>query len=81
MARVVVTQPFAGEFFGGREQFDLPATTLFEMVRLLDAAAPGFAESAEVRAAFAVDGAMTPDWSTALGTGSEVLVIARIAGG
>lgn len=81
MARVVVTQPLAGEFFAGREEFQLAAATLFDAVRLLDSEAPGFAEAAEMRAAFAVDGAMTPDWSTPVGPDAQILVIARIAGG
>ena len=73
--------PFDREFFGGRDALDLDAPTLFALVERLDAEAPGFAEIAEARAAFAVDGVFTPDWTRSLDGVAEVVVLQRVAGG
>lgn len=73
--------PLSAEFFGGRDELQLPAGSLFELVRGLDALSPGFAEEAEGRVAFAIDGVLTGDWSSALLPNSEVLLVPRIAGG
>jgi molybdopterin converting factor small subunit len=81
LARVVLMPPFGGEFFGGRAELEIEAASLFALVRLLDVQAPGFAEAADSRVAFAVDGTVTPDWSARLAPGTEVMVIPRIAGG
>lgn len=79
LAHVVLTAPFDAEYpgLGG----DVPAATLFELVRRLDMRAPGFAQAAVERALFAVDGAAVADWSARLAESAEVLVIVRIAGG
>ena len=73
--------PFDREFFGGRDRLDLTADTLFGLVGKLDELAPGFAERAHVRAAFAIDGVYTPDWSRSLTEASEVVLLPRVAGG
>ena len=36
---------------------------------------------AEARAAFAIDGVFTPDWTRSLAEASEVILLARVAGG
>ena len=81
MARVVPTAPFDTQFFGGETGFDVPAGDLFELVRRLDARAPGFAAAVEERGLIAVDGQAAADWSAALRADAEVLVVPRIAGG
>lgn len=81
MARIVPMPPFDAEFFGGRDALDVPAGTIFELVRALDAIGPGFAAKAETRIAFAVDGALVTDWSLPLTAESEVLLVPRLAGG
>ena len=73
--------PLSAEFFAGRASHDVEAGTLFELVRALDELSPRFGEEAETRAAFAIDGVLTSDWSTPLSAASEVLVVPRIAGG
>lgn len=73
--------PFDQEFFGGRDRLDLAAGTLFALVTRLDGEAPGFAAIAEARAAFAVDGVYTPDWTRSLADAAEVIVLPRVAGG
>ncbi len=73
--------PFDREFFGGTDRLELEADTLFGLVRQLDALSPGFAEAAETRAAFAVDGVFKPNWSTSLAGAAEVIVLPRVAGG
>lgn len=73
--------PFDSEFFGGRDRLELDAPSLFALVGKLDAEAPGFAEVAEARVAFAIDGAFTPDWTRSLAGVSEVIVLQRVSGG
>jgi len=73
--------PFENEFFGGRDRLEVEAGNLFEAVRELGKLGPGFAEVAEVRAALAVDGVVTQDWSTPLTDGSEVILLPRVGGG
>lgn len=82
MARAVLLPPFAAQWFGGREEIDVPgAANVFALVRALDAEAPGFAAAAEKRAAIAVNGSATSNWSMRLGEGDEVLFVPRVAGG
>jgi len=79
--RVVLVEPFAREFFAGRESFELDAGNLFALVRVLDAIGPGFADAAQERAAIAVDGTVLADWSASLAGAGEVLIVPKIAGG
>ena len=81
MMRIVVMPPLDREFFGGRTRLDLEAATLFALVEVLDAEAPGFARLADLRVQFAIDGVVQPDWSTSLGGAEEVIVLPRVAGG
>lgn len=73
--------PFDREFFGGRDRFELEARTLFGVLNQLEEIGPGFADLADVRAAFAVDGVVQPDWSTPLADAKEIVVLQRVAGG
>lgn len=73
--------PFDREFFGGKDRLELDAGNIFGLVMALDAIAPGFAESAEMRASFAIDGAVTPNWSSSLAGVGEVIVLPRVSGG
>ena len=81
MTRIVVMAPFAEEFFGGRQELELAAATIFALVDQLDRIAPDFADEAAIRCAFAIDGVLTGDWSTAIPEGAEVLLFPRIGGG
>jgi molybdopterin synthase sulfur carrier subunit len=72
--------PFDREFFGS-DRLELSADTLFGLVGKLDALAPGFGELAAIRAAFAIDGTYTPDWSSSLAGASEVILLPRVGGG
>jgi hypothetical protein len=79
--RVIVMPPFDREFFGGTDRFEITARTLFGLVNRLDEIGPGFADLADVRAAFAVDGVVQPDWSVPLEGVQEVVVMQKVAGG
>ena len=79
--RIVVMPPFDREFFGGKDRLELEAATLFALVGKLDALAPGFAEIAEARAAFAIDGVFTPDWTRSTAEAAEVVLLPRVSGG
>lgn len=72
--------PFDREFFAA-DRLDLDAANLFGMVEALDRLSPGFAAIADVRAAFAIDGVYTSDWSASLAGASEVIVLPRVGGG
>lgn len=73
--------PFDAEFFGGDDRLDVTASTLFSLVAALDKLAPGFADQADMRATFAVDGVVQPDWSVSLADAGEVIVLPRVSGG
>jgi len=73
--------PFEREFFDGEDRFELEADNLFGLVRKLDEIGRGFAEVAEARASFAIDGVLTPNWSSSLVEAGEVILLPRISGG
>jgi molybdopterin synthase sulfur carrier subunit len=79
--RIVVMPPFDKEFFGDNDRLEAEATNLFGLVQRLDELAPGFADVAEVRAAFAIDGVFTADWSAPLAGAAEVILLPRVGGG
>ena len=81
MAKVIPTAPFDSRFFDGAVALDIPAVTLFALVRALDQRAPGFAHAVEESGLLAVDGAAADDWSIPLAADAEVLIVPRIAGG
>lgn len=81
MARFVPLSPFDRELFGGASGIAVPARNLFDLVRRLEATAPGFADAVETRGMFAVDGVHSADWSAPLAADAEVLLLPRIAGG
>ena len=74
-------EPFASQFFSGAEPLEIAAGNLFALVSALDGLAPGFAEAAELRAAFAVDGVAWADWTAPLPPEAEVMLFPRVAGG
>ena len=73
--------PFDREFFGGEGVLEIEAPTLLALVDRLGDLAPGFADQAEARAAFAVDGVFAPDWTRSLAGAEEVVLLQRVAGG
>ncbi|RYE42122.1 MAG: hypothetical protein EOP21_08400 [Hyphomicrobiales bacterium] len=79
--RITIMSPLDRQFFGGTDSFDMEARTLFGLLGKLEELAPGFAELADLRVSFAVDGVIEPDWSASLASASEVVVLAKIAGG
>ena len=58
MAQVILPADAARTWFGGREVIAAGGNTVFAVVRALDAAAPGFADVAQRRYVFAVDGVL-----------------------
>ena len=81
MARVTILSPLSSEFFGGAEDVEVDASSIFELVAALDRRNPGFADVADVRVAFAVDDVLTTDWATPLSASSAVLLVPRLGGG
>ena len=65
----------------GVGELEIEAASIFQLVRALDRMSPGFAAFIEKKVAIAVDGEVSPDWTTALTTCSQVALIPRIAGG
>lgn len=78
---MVPTAAAGTEYFGSTDEFDAEAANLFQLVDALDRIAPGFAEAAGVKLAFAVDGELMEDWTRPLPPGCEVLIVPRIGGG
>ena len=72
--------PFDKEFFGA-DRLALAPHNLFDLVDRLDGLAPGFADIAQPRVHFAVDGVLETDWSRDLATANEVIVLPRVGGG
>lgn len=81
MPRVVVAPSFCTEYFGKLSEFDVEAGNLFQLVDALEARAPGFAQVAGIKVAFAIDGVVQGDWTVPLPPGCEVLLVPRIGGG
>lgn len=79
--RIVVLPPFDREFFGGADRLSIDAASLYDLIDRLDELAPGFADQAPVRAAFAIDGVFTSDWTSSLAGAAEVVVLPRVGGG
>jgi len=79
--RIVVMPPLDKEYFGGRDRLDLTAGNLFGLVREIDKITPGFADVANARMTFAIDGVVQTDWSTSLADASEVILLPRVSGG
>lgn len=79
--RVTIFSPFSSRFFGGKGERVVDAASIFDLVRKLDAEAPGFAAAAELGAAFGVDGVVVDDWTARLPEDAEVLVVPKVAGG
>ena len=79
--RVVPTGSAGADYFGSTDEFEAEAANLFQLVEALERIAPGFAEDAGMRLAFAVDGELAEDWTAPLAEGAEVLIVMRISGG
>lgn len=78
---MIVTAPLRGEFPIAAGEFEIDAGSVFELVRKLEASSPGIADFIEAKVSVAVDGALISDWSTALTSASEVMLVPHIAGG
>ncbi len=81
MARVWLAGSLCEGIMPGVERIEVEADNILRLVRALDRMSPGMAAFIERKVAIAVDGQVTPDWTTPLGENSEVTLIPRIAGG
>jgi hypothetical protein len=81
LVTVVPTASAGTEYFGSTDEIEVEAGNLFQLVAALDRIAPGFAEAAGIKLAFAVDGELTEDWTKPLPANAEVLIVTRIGGG
>jgi hypothetical protein len=69
-------------FTGGASEFDIPASTVRDVIDALDAKFPGLGEFIDRRMAFAIDGEIHQDaWFSAVGPDSEIYLIPKIGGG
>lgn len=81
MLTVRPLEPFASQFFAGAQELTAEAGSIFSLVSALDRMAPGFAEAAELKAAFAVDGVVRSDWAEPIVGNAQVVLFPRVAGG
>ena len=61
--------------------FSASAAMLFMSFNWMEDRAPGFAQAAGIKVAFAIDGTVANDWTAPLPPGCEVLLVPRIGGG
>jgi sulfur-carrier protein len=81
MARVVVGSE-CWPLTGGASTFDIPATTVRDLINALDAKFPGLGDLVDRRMAFAIDGVIHQDaWFADIGMDAEVVLIPKIGGG
>lgn len=81
MAHIVFVTSICDEFTNGLEQLDVPADTIFQLVRALEQRFPGIGRFLETRASIAVNGEVIHAWSSPISGDSEVLLFPKIAGG
>lgn len=81
MARIVVMPAVAALVPGLPTQTEVEAGNLHQLVARLDEAFPGCGAVLAGRAALAIDGAVTADWSRPVNPDSEVMIVPKIAGG
>lgn len=81
MARVIITPAVAALSPGLPAETQVDAGNLHQLVARLDDAFPGSSAILVNRAALAIDGIVTADWSSRLSPDSEVMVVVKISGG
>ncbi len=82
MPHVVAIGGDLGQFTGGREAFDVRATTVAGMIRELDQRYPGLGDYVQRRMAIAIDGEIYQDAEAAVFVqDAEVCLIPKIGGG
>ena len=81
MARVVITPAVAALSPGLPAEIEVEAANLHQLATRLDRAFPGAGAVLANKAALAIDGTVTANWSTALTPDSEVMVVPKISGG
>ena len=81
-ARVVLISSLSGHYTGGVTEFDIPAQTLHDVIRTLDARYPGLGEHLEEETSVAIDGEIHEvGYFHPLRPGCEIFFIPRIEGG
>lgn len=81
LARVVASSE-CRVFTGGASAFDVEATTIRELITVLDGRYPGLGDFIDRRMAFAIDGEIHQDaWFSPIGPDSEIYLIPKIGGG
>ena len=81
MARVVACSD-CRPFTAGESEFEVPATTVRDLIRRLDERFPGLGEFVDSRMAVAIDGVIHhDDWLAPIGPDSEVFLFPKVGGG
>ena len=81
-ARVVLIGGMGGDYTGGVNQFEIEATTLYDVISALDARYPGLGNHLEEEAAVAIDGEIhNVGYYHPVPPGCEVFFIPKIEGG
>jgi len=79
---VVAVGGDCARFADGATEFDVPAATVGELIRALEARHPGLGDYIDRRMAIAIDGAIHQDaFAEPLRPDSEVYLIPKIGGG
>ena len=81
-ARVVLISSLSGSYTGGVKEFEIEATTLHDIIRVLDQRYPGLGEHLEEMTSVAIDGEIHEVvYSRPVRPGCEIFFIPRIEGG
>ena len=82
MPKVVLSGSACQRFTGGKTELEVAATTFRRLVLELDQRYPGLGKQVEDSMAIAIDGEIYQDaYSAPLQSGSEIVLIPKIAGG
>ena len=81
-ARVVLASADCSQYTGGAKEFEIPARTLLDVIRELDARYPGLGGHLEEETSVAIDGEIHEvAYYHALRPGCEIYFIPKIEGG
>lgn len=82
VTRVVLASADCSQYTGGVKEFDIPANTLLDVIRTLDARYPGLGEHLEEGTSVAIDGEIHEvAYYHVLRPGCEIFFIPKIEGG
>lgn len=82
MARIKTIAQSVRELAGGHDHFDIPASSVRELIDALEARYPGLGALVRDQMALAIDGELHHDaWDEPLAANAEVVLVPRLVAG